>query len=375
MIAKNMPSFQNLKTQPRESDYRKGYLVLDSGEAFEGRFCGGVPHIGEVVFNTSHSGYEEMATDPSYFSQILVCTAPQQGNYGVSDEFWESNAIWIKGFVCLEMQNSVNNKAWMERLLSADVPILTDVDTRGVTLKLRSGGTRWGALVSAESAEQALAQFTDLRANKISEASDWTQYVTTKESHEIKGERPEGPRVAMIDFGSKKNIVRELVSRCSAVKVFPSHVSADEILAWSPDGLMLSNGPGDPQYVKSGAETVKKLIGSFFIFGICMGHQVLSLALGAKTYKLKFGHRGSNHPVRDEILNRVYVTSQNHGYSVDPETLPEGCLVSHTNLNDNSVSGISFPEKKCMSVQFHPESCPGPHDARPLFDYFIKRVQ
>jgi carbamoyl-phosphate synthase small subunit len=352
-----------------------GFLVLESGEVFPGLWRGGAPSAGEVVFNTSHSGYEEMATDPSYMSQILVLTAPMQGNYGESDECWESDRVWIHGFVCLELQNTRREASWRDKLDRYKVPILTDVDTRSLVLRLRSQGVAWGALVPASGAEEARAKAAELIRDKKILENDWVYLATTKVKLDVKGFADRGPRVALLDLGSKRNILRELRARCSEVRVFPSRSSAEEILDWKPDGILLSNGPGDPSQVEGAAETVRALLGKKFIFGICMGHQILGLALGGKTYKLKFGHRGSNHPVQDLILDRIYMTSQNHGYAVEESTLPEGVKVTHTNLNDGTVSGIYWPEKKCLSVQFHPESHPGPHEASELFDYFIRQIQ
>ena len=351
------------------------YLILETGQIFSGRFRGGHERAGEVVFNTSHTGYEEMSTDPSYFSQILVTTAPQQGNYGVSDSFWESRRLWISGFVSLEIQQSARDSSWLKRLVQNDIPVLTDIDTRELILVLRAQGTTWGAIVSDEDLTEAKKKALKLIKEAKNLQSDWTQLVCRKKTEDRKGRLASGPRVAVLDFGAKENILRELEKRTHEVRVFPSNTTADEILDWKPDGIMLSNGPGDPAHVKVGIQTVRELLGKKFIFGICMGHQVLALALGAKTYKLKFGHRGSNHPVRDELLGKVYVTSQNHGYNVDGQSLPQDLKVTHINLNDQTVAGIYFPKMKCMSVQFHPESHPGPHDAEGLFDYFIKELR
>ncbi len=351
------------------------YLILESGQAFQGRFRGGDEKAGEVVFNTSHSGYEEMATDPSYFSQIIVTTATQQGNYGVDDSFCESKNYWIHGFICLEIQSSLREASWLNRLVENKVPVLCDVDTRKLTLILREQGTTWGAVVNVEKESEAREKAKELIRKAKDIPTDWTQHVCTKSVETLAGEKKNGPRVAVLDFGTKQNIVRELLERCSEVKVFPSGSSASEILQWNPDGILLSNGPGDPADVVAGTKTVRELLGKKFIFGICMGHQVLSLAMGARTYKLKFGHRGSNHPIKDTLLNRVYVASQNHGYNVDERSLPQGVKVTHTNLNDGTVAGIHHPGMKCMSVQFHPESRPGPHDAVGLFDYFVSQIK
>lgn len=356
---------------------KKGFLVLESGETFPGLWQGdarAVDRAGEVVFNTSHSGYEEMATDPSYFGQILVLTAPQQGNYGDNDEFWESEKIWIEGFVCVEMQNSWRDKRWKEKLLKNNVPILSEIDTRKLVFKLRDSGTPWGALVQAETAEEAKKKAEPLIVAKKKIDKDWVFLTSCKEERSIKGDDPRGPRVAVLDLGCKTNTLRELKARCSEVRVFPSRTTSARIREWNPDGIMLSNGPGDPGDVQVAPETVRDLVGWKFIFGICMGHQVLGRALGGETYKLKFGHRGSNHPIKDQILNRIYMSSQNHGYAVKLETLPKTVKVTHTNLNDNTVAGIYDQSRKALSVQFHPESHPGPHEAAELFDFFIRQL-
>ena len=351
-----------------------GFLVLEPGDVFPGYWHGGEERAGEVVFNTSHSGYEEIATDPSYFSQIVVLTAPQQGNYGASDADWESSKIWIDGYVCVEMQMPHYENSWQKKLQKYNVPILSDVDTRKLVFRLRDNGTPWGALVQANSPEEAKTKAKKLIEQKKKIDRDWVHAVSCKQKMVLKGDRHGGPKVAVLDFGCKLNSLRELKSRCSEVTIFPSRTSAQEIRDYNPAGILLSNGPGDPADVQVATQTVKDLLGWRFIFGICMGHQILGLALGGKTYKLKFGHRGSNHPIKDKILNKIYVTSQNHGYCVDLKSLPESVEVTHTNLNDNTVSGIYDRTRKCMSVQFHPESHPGPHEAVELFDFFIKQI-
>ncbi len=354
---------------------KKGSLYLETGEIYTGQLFAGEPKAGEVVFNTSHSGYEEMATDPSYFSQILVTTASQQGNYGIEDDVWESRKIWIHGFICLEMQDSERDHTWRERLNKAKVPLLAEIDTRKLVFRLRSTGVTWGAIVDSDNAALVKEKAIELirQAKQIGE--DWTAIASSPDACEFEGGVKDGPRIALYDFGTKENILRELRSRSSRVKVFPAHSSADEIKAWKPDGILLSNGPGDPALVNPGIETVRKLLGWRYIFGICMGHQVLAHALGGKTFKLKFGHRGSNHPIRDTLLDKVYMTSQNHGYAVDEKSLPKGVDITHINLNDNTVAGLRSIAQKCMSVQFHPESHPGPHESSELFDYFMKQLK
>lgn len=352
----------------------KGFLVLESGEVYEGLWHGGQARAGEVVFNTSHAGYEEIATDPSYRSQIMVMTAPMQGNYGVSREAWESSKMWIEGFVSLEIQRSSRDSSWKDQLAAAGIPILSDLDTRKIVLRLRELGTPWGALVQADDAAQATEIAKKLIREKQSEDLDWVHDVTRKQIEIRNGLITNGPRVAILDYGVKENTIRELVARSSEVAIFPSRAPERAILDWNPTGILLSNGPGNPADVKEATETVRSLIGQKPIFGICMGNQILARALGAQTYKLKFGHRGGNHPVRDLLLNEIYVTSQNHGYCVDERTLPKEARVTHVNLNDNTVEGIEVASKKCFSVQYHPESHPGPHEASKLFDYFLNGI-
>ncbi len=353
----------------------RGFLVLESGETYEGDFRGGTARAGEVVFNTSHSGYEEIATDPSYYGQIMIMTAPMQGNYAVSREAWESKKMWIEGFISLEVQESERDSTWLKQLDLAGIPVLTGLDTREIVMRLRDQGTPWGAIVKAENAAEALTQAKLLIESKQKDDLDWVFAVSRKEVEVRKGAKTGGPRIAIMDYGSKENIMRELSARASEIAIFPSRSTAADVRKWNPDGVMLTNGPGNPADVKVAVETVRDLVGWKPMFGICMGNQILALALGAKTYKLKFGHRGSNHPVRDDLLKSVYVTSQNHGYSVDADTLPQDAKVTHINLNDGSVAGFECADRSCFSVQYHPESHPGPHEAVRLFDYFVDRIK
>lgn len=354
---------------------KKAYLVLQDGECFEGQTlleqCDYPEKAGEVVFNTSHSGYEEIATDPSYFSQIVVMTAPMMGNYPVDRNSWESSKVWIQGFVCVQLQNSTRENSWATCLIENQVPILTEVDTRRLVLKLRNQGTPWGALVHAENIKIATQKAFALIEKQKNIEVDWVFLSSRKAAEERQGKNPKGPRVAVLDLGAKENILRELVSRSSAVKIFPSRTEAAVIQQWKPDSLMLTNGPGDPASVLVAADTVRSLVGKIPIFGICMGHQVLALAIGAKTYKLKFGHRGANHPIKDDLLNKIYVSSQNHGYAVLSETLPPNVKITHRNLNDGTVAGFYSKELNFLGIQYHPESHPGPHEATQLFDFFI----
>ncbi|MBX2988807.1 MAG: glutamine-hydrolyzing carbamoyl-phosphate synthase small subunit [Bdellovibrionaceae bacterium] len=350
------------------------WLVLETGEVYSGLWHSGKDRAGEVVFNTSHSGYEEIATDPSYFGQIVCLTAPMMGNYGVDQNVWESRRLWIEGFICLQVQDSDRDRSWIKRLDEDGIPLVSCLDTRGLVLRLRSGGTPWGALVQAETEAEAREKAAPLIAAKKTIDKDWVAAVSRREVEVRPGRRADGPRLAVLDFGSKENILRELENHASELRLYPSRASARDILASQPDGIMLTNGPGDPADVRVATETVRELIGKKPIFGICMGHQILGLALGGKTYKMKFGHRGSNHPIKDDLLGRIYMTSQNHGYAVDRATLPEDVRVTHVNLNDQTVAGIYSEKRRCLGIQYHPESCPGPHDARDLFRFFTEKM-
>lgn len=352
----------------------KGFLVLETNEVYEGIWHGGEARAGEVVFNTSHSGYEEIATDPSYFSQIVVMTASMMGNYGVSKEAWESRKLWIEGFICTQVQESEREKSWVARLNEFSIPCLSDVDTRAITLRLREGGTPWGALVQAGSKAEALEKAHALIAQKRKLDSDWVHLASRKTMETQAGENPKGPHIAVLDFGAKENILRELKKRCSKVSIFPSRAQSRDVLAVQPDGIMLTNGPGDPAAVQVAADTVRELLGQKPVYGICMGHQILGLALGAQTYKMKFGHRGANHPIQDDLLGKIYMTSQNHGYAIKRETLPSDVKVTQVNLNDQTVAGIYSEKRNCLGIQYHPESHPGPHEATELFDFFVNTM-
>ena len=348
------------------------FLVLETGQIFSGHHLGGGEKAGEVVFNTAHSGYEEVATDPSYFSQIVVMTAPHQGNYSESDSYWQSDNIWIEGLVCLKMQNFDRDTSWKDKLIRHSVPVLDGVDTRLLTLTLRNHGSIYGAIVSAESEETAQKKAQVLIQKSKSKEKDWPYLISRSQSIVHPGQIADGPRIAVLDFGCKNNILRELFKRCSEVKVFPSRAEARDIEAWKPDGILLSNGPGNPADVQMSVETIKNLIGRYFMFGICMGCQLMALALGAKTRKLKFGHRGVNHPVKDLLYDQIYITSQNHGYAIVEGSLPSDVKVTHLNLNDQTIQGFFSENKKIFGLQFHPENHPGPEDALFLFDRFIE---
>ena len=351
-------------------------LILESGEIFHGE----TPQssfresAGEVVFNTSHSGYEEVATDPSYMNQIVVMTASMQGNYGASESFWESNRVWIEGFICTEVQNTSREQNWVKRLTDHRVPLLSGIDTRQLVIHLRSHGSTWGAIVKSSDVSSMQAKAKQLIQKQKDQPGDWVYAASRKDVLTLPGDIPLGPRIGIMDFGTKENIVREVRKRSKECVIFPARTSAQTILAAKLDGLVLSNGPGDPALVEVAPQTIRDIAGKLPIFGICMGHQVLSLALGAQTYKLKFGHRGANHPISDLLLNQIYVSSQNHGYAVDPKTLPADLKVTQTNLNDHTVAGVYSEKQNILGIQYHPESCPGPHDGRGLFDYFIHKM-
>lgn len=353
----------------------KAYLVLESGLIFKGTLENQISETaGEVVFNTSHFGYEEIATDPSYYKQIVVMTSPMQGNYGADNAVWESSKVHIKGFVCLQMQKSTRDQSWLNQLTSANVPVISELDTRKLVGHLRTTGTVWGAIVQSSTDEQAILKARQLIASERDCAKDWVWAVSQKEILTHHGQDVKGPHIGMVDFGYKKNILRELLNRSSRVTVFPSRVTAQQILDHKVDGVLLSNGPGDPADVEQAPQMIRQLVGHKPIFGICMGHQVLALALGAKTYKLKFGHRGANHPIKDLLLDQVYISSQNHGYAVEATSLPTVVQITHRNLNDQTVAGYYSEEKNILGIQYHPESCPGPHDAQGLFDFFVQKM-
>lgn len=354
---------------------KQGFLVLESGKVFPGKWLAGEDSVGEVVFNTSHNGYEEISTDPSYYGQIMVMCAPQQGNYGVDKSFWESRNLWIKGFIALDIQNSAEDSDWLKRLEEHGIPAIDEMDTRKLVLSLREGGTQLGAMVNAETESDAKNKAESLFVQFKDQPKDWTYEVSRKETQSVQGAKSTGPKVAILDFGCKENILRELIKRCREVQIFPSRTPANEILAWQPDGVLLSNGPGDPENVEEAVENIQELLGKTTVFGICMGHQLLGRALGGKTFKLKFGHRGANHPIKNMQTGKVYVTSQNHGYAIEQSSLESDVVVTHMNLNDQTVSGIACRAKNCFSVQYHPESHPGPRDAETLFDQFVDWIE
>ena len=348
-------------------------LLLADGRIFEGRSFGYQGEtIGEVCFNTGMTGYQEILTDPSYCKQIVTMTSPHIGNYGINEEDIESENIQVAGFVIKEETMTPSNwrstQSLGEYLKKNKIVGIKEIDTRSLTRHIRDKGAMNGIISSndldIQSLDKKLKKFPDM--NGLDLAKD----VTTQKKYKWPGKGRY--KVAVIDFGIKKNILRLLSDVGCELTVFPASIKAEDILSFEPDGVFLSNGPGDPLAVTYGIETVKKLLGKVPLFGICLGHQILALALGASTFKLKFGHRGINHPVRNNEKNTVEITSQNHGFAVDLDSLPPNVISTHINLNDNTSGGIRCTDIPAFSVQYHPESSPGPHDSRYLFNQFIE---
>ena len=351
---------------------KKAILLLDDGTLFNGTSFGSVGEtIGEVCFNTGMTGYQEILTDPSYAKQIVTMTAPHIGNYGINSEDMESESIQVSGFVIKE--ESVIPSNWRaemslgDYLRDQDVVGLKGIDTRSLTRHIRDNGAMNGIISSITDDKNKL--INNLKNHPSMEGLDLVKLVSTKNIYHwsSKGKY----KVAAVDFGIKRNILRLLENFDCQVTVFPANTTAKDILDFNPDGVFLSNGPGDPAAVEYGIEAVKQILGKKPIFGICLGHQILAIALGAKTFKLKFGHRGINHPVKNNETGKIEITSQNHGFSVDLNSIPENVISTHINLNDNTSAGISCIDFPAFSVQYHPESSPGPHDSRYLFEKFI----
>ena len=344
----------------------KAYLVLQNGQVFEGfSFGAKAKSIGELVFTTGMCGYIETLTDESYFGQIVLQTFPMIGNYGIIPSDFEGKTS-VRGYVVREWCENPSNfrceKTLDDYLKEQGIPGIYGVDTREITKIIREYG-----VMNAVICDEIPNDLTDVINYKVENA---VKSVTTDEEYISKAEN-EKYNVTLIDYGAKRNIIRELNKRGCTVKVVPSSYTAEQILADNPDGIMLSNGPGDPAENTFEIGEIKKLFGKVPIFGICLGHQLLALSQGAETVKLKYGHRGVNQPVKEVDGTRTYITSQNHGYAVVGDNLKNG-KVSFANANDNTVEGIDYPEFKAFSVQFHPEACSGPKDSEFLFDKFIK---
>ena len=371
-------------------------LALEDGTWFKGVSAGAPGHTeGEVVFNTSMTGYQEVLTDPSYAGQVVTMTAPQIGNYGVTGTDVESEKPQVAGFVMRDPSPVSSN--WRadgtlkDYLTRHNIVAIGDVDTRALTRKLRTAGVMRGIIATGTLDPAQLVE----RARGIThmEGSDLVKEVTcaapydfetsladavTEASYAVQPlRRAKRPlRVAAYDYGIKLNILRRLAAHGCQVRVFPASTPAAEVLAWKPDGIFLSNGPGDPAAVTYAIDNIKEIAKTDVpTFGICLGHQLMGLALGAKTYKLKFGHRGGNHPVKQLSSGAVEITSQNHGFAVDPDSLPANLKVTHLNLYDGTVEGLRHTGKPMFSVQYHPEASPGPHDADYLFQEFLDEME
>ncbi len=371
----------------------KATLALENGSWFEGESAGAAGQTGgEVVFNTAMTGYEEVLTDPSYAGQIVTMTSPQIGNYGIAGEDAESRGPQVAGFIIRDQSPVASNwradSTLHEYLVRHGIVAISDIDTRALTRVLRSSGVMRGIIATGDVDPQRLVE--EARALPAMEGSDLVKDVTCEspfdwspedspsdEFSPIPERRSRRPlKIAAYDYGMKWNILRRFTAHGCDVRVYPATTPAAELLSGSPDGVFLSNGPGDPAVLDYAVNNARELVKSDVpVFGICLGHQVLSLALGAQTYKLKFGHRGSNHPVQEVESGKVEITSQNHGFAVDPATLPSDVKVTHVNLYDKTIEGLRHESKPVFCVQYHPEAAPGPHDADYLFRQFLDEME
>jgi carbamoyl-phosphate synthase small subunit len=355
---------------------RSAFLVLEDGSVYQGvPFGARDTAYGEVVFNTSMTGYQEVLTDPSYAGQVVTMTYPLMGNYGTNDTDNESGRIQVRGFVvreeCPLPSHGLSQRSLHRYLEENGVPGIAGVDTRSLTRRLRTVGVMMGVLTTSLSPAEAL-EF--LKTCPSYGAVDFVREVSTPQSYQWQEAPASAPHIAVLDWGVKHNILRLLHARGCRATVLPCTTPAEEILALNPDGIVLSPGPGDPALLDYLVGTVERLVGKTPIFGICLGHQVLGRVFGASTFKLKFGHRGANHPVRDLGTGRIYITAQNHGYAVDGDGLKGGMEVSHINLNDDTVEGLKHRELPIFTVQYHSEASPGPRDNEYLFDQFLDMV-
>lgn len=365
------------------------FLILEDGSTFQGSSIGAEREvISEIVFNTSMTGYLEVLTDPSYAGQAAVMTYPLIGNYGIAYEDMESERPWIDGFIVRELSRIPSNfrseNTIQNFLKKYDIPGIAGIDTRSLTKLLRDKGTMNGLITTKryteEERESLLLRIRSYRVTGVVKKCS-TREVYTAEAQNPDGSRYSGEgrikRVAFLDVGAKRNIIRSLQRLGCEVTVYPSDTSAELLLAARPDGIMISNGPGDPKENVEIIRELKRLYESDVpIFAICLGHQLMALAAGADTYKLKYGHRGGNHPVKDLKSGRVYISSQNHGYAVDPKSIPAGiCEEAFYNVNDRTNEGLSYIGKPIFTVQYHPEACPGPRDSDYLFKRFIDMME
>lgn len=357
---------------------KKCKILFQNGRVLEGKSLGYIGMTGgEVCFNTGMTGYQEILTDPSYKGQMVTMTYPHIGNYGVNHEDVESKKIQCSGLIvkqATEFPSNYRSSSSLDTYLEENKIVgIQNIDTRMITRMIRDEGAMNAVIsssdISDENLRSALEKLPDMNG------LDLAKEVTCEESYIYKDITNQKYRIAALDYGVKENILRILSSLGCEIKVFPASSSSSEILAYNPDGIFLSNGPGDPEACTYAIQMVRELLGHQPIFGICLGHQILSLALGAQTFKMKFGHRGCNHPVKNLETNTIEITSQNHGFAVEEKNLPQNIEVTHINLNDNTIEGIRCKEYSVFSVQHHPEASPGPHDSKYLFDNFIQLIQ
>jgi len=371
----------------------KATLALENGIWYEGDAAGAPGQTGgEVVFNTSMTGYQEILTDPSYAGQIVAMTAPEVGNYGIAQEDPESRGTQVAGFIVREESPIASNwrsdETLRDYLVRNNIVAISNIDTRALTRVLRSAGVMRGIIATGEVDPRALVdqaqglpsmEGSDLVLGVTCDRTfDWQPLTSPEDEFAPPGRRRKGRnlRVAAYDFGMKWNILRRFTAYGCDVRVFPATAPASELIAAGPDGVFLSNGPGDPAVLSYAISNARHLIAADIpTFGICLGHQILSLALGGDTYKLKFGHRGANHPVKELETGKVEITSQNHGFAVDPKSLPDDVKVTHLNLYDGTVEGLRSTKQPVFCVQYHPEAAPGPHDADYLFNQFVEEME
>ncbi|MDO5317552.1 MAG: glutamine-hydrolyzing carbamoyl-phosphate synthase small subunit [bacterium] len=385
-------NFEVLKAKWKAERERKAFLALADGTVFHGvAFGAPADQVGEVVFNTGMSGYQEILTDPSYAGQIVTLTTAEVGNYGTNPEDIESRGLFLHGFVVNGLNDASNfrsTKSLDQYLKDAGVPGIYGVDTRALTIHLRDHGNQ-KAYLCVTAAEEMNSEegrmkkeawaIEQARAWEGLDGQDYAAKVTCDKTYEFKSdnqtisESANLPTVVCYDFGVKTNILRSL-AKFARVTVVSANTPAEEVLKMKPDGVFLSNGPADPAAVTYAQENIRKLLGKVPLFGICLGHQLLSIACGAKTGRLKFGHHGCNHPVKNLKTGHVEITSQNHNFAVIPESVPDCLEVTHVNLNDMSIEGVRHKTLPAFSVQYHPESCPGPHDSKYLFEEFLKMM-